>query len=268
MEQDGYPFPEVGDEWSDEEVLIPRHRRKAPYVPPLKFEKVTATSAETSSDESSVSPRPHRLSATIGPLVPPKSPSRPNASRGNSQDDLIQRYYQVTKERDALRKQLQRRSMGPHGEPAKRSVVYRSEENTLIEELLALRYEIRVWSEEYFSGPIRATSKRPYLTRAKELFGNLTDNYQIYLKHPEERPLLIQAYVWMKLQQKIFNNWQQGSGYVWAGKLGDRKLREINDTLRKGTFIRQSDISQNCNAYNVQLSKTKPKPKNTTNGAP
>ncbi|KAI4699581.1 hypothetical protein J4E81_004606 [Alternaria sp. BMP 2799] len=233
MEQEGYPFPEVGDEWSDEEVLIPRHRRKAPYIPPLKFEKVTATSAETSSDESSALGSPQRLSATISPLVPPKSPSRPDASRGNSQDDLIQRYYQVTKERDALRKQLQRRSMGPHGMPAKRSIVYKSEENTLIEELLALRYEIRVWSEEYFGGPIKATSKRPYLTRAKELFGNLTDNYQTYLKHPEERPLLIQAYVWMKLQQKIFNNWQKGSGYVWAGKLGDRKLREINDTLRK-----------------------------------
>jgi len=268
MEQEGYPFPEVGDEWSDEEVLIPRHRRKAPYIPPLKFEKVTATSAETSSDESSALGSPHRLSATISPLVPPKSPSRPDASRGNSQDDLIQRYYQVTKERDALRKQLQRRSMGPHGMPAKRSIVYKSEENTLIEELLALRYEIRVWSEEYFGGPIKATSKRPYLTRAKELFGNLTDNYQTYLKHPEERPLLIQAYVWMKLQQKIFNNWQKGSGYVWAGKLGDRKLREINDTLRKGTLPRPRRISHDYNANKVQLLRTKPKPKNTTNGEP
>ncbi|RAR06695.1 hypothetical protein DDE82_003231 [Stemphylium lycopersici] len=233
MEQQGYPFHEVGDEWSDEEVLIPRHRRKTQYIPPLRFEKITATSAETSSASSSASPSPIPLSGKASPNVPLKSPSRQGASRGNSQDDLIQRFYQVTKERDALRKQLQRRSMGPNGMPARGSAFYREEETTMIEELLALRYEIRMWSEEYFSGPIKTSSKRPYLHGAKELFGNLTDNYHVYLKNPDERPLLIQAYVWMRLQQKIFNNWQKGSGYVWAGKLGDKKLRDINDTLRK-----------------------------------
>ncbi|KAA8625789.1 hypothetical protein PtrSN002B_011198 [Pyrenophora tritici-repentis] len=234
MEQQGFPFPDMGDEWSDEEVLIPRQRKKPQFIPPLNFEKITALSGETSSAGStSTSPSPNRMGAKASPLVPPKSPSRPDASRGSSQDDLIQRFYQVTKERDALRKELQRRSVGVSGMPARGSMVARSEENALIEELQALRYEIRVWSEEYFSGPIKASSKRPYLHRAKELFGNLTDNYQTYLKHPEERPLLIQAYVWMKLQQKIFNNWNKGSGYVWAGKLGDKKLRDINDTLRK-----------------------------------
>jgi hypothetical protein len=236
MQQQGYPFPDVGDEWSDEEVLIPRNRRKTQYIPPLRFEKITATSTETSEEDSTDSP--HRGSAHASPLVPPKSPSRsrPDVTRGGSQDDLIQRFYAVTKERDALRKELQRRSMGPHGIPARPSVVYASEEKTLIEELHALRYEIRIWSEEYFSGPIRASSKRPHFQRAKQLFGSLTDNYQLYLKHPDERPLLIQAYVWMRLQQKIFNNWNKGSGYIWAGKLGDRKLRDINDALRKGTI--------------------------------
>jgi hypothetical protein len=233
MQQQGYPFPDVGDEWSDEEVLIPRNRRKTQYIPPLRFEKITATSAETSEEDSTDSP--HRRSAHASPLVPPKSPSRPDVTRGISQDDLIQRFYAVTKERDALRKELQRKSMGPHGIPARASVVYKSEEKTLIEELHALRYEIRIWSEKYFSGPIRTSSKRPHFQRAKQLFGSLTDNYQLYLKHPEERPLLIQAYVWMRLQQKIFNNWNKGSGYVWAGKLGDKHLRDINDTLRKGT---------------------------------
>lgn len=120
-----------------------------------------------------------------------------------------------------------------------------------MEELHALRYEIRIWSEEYFGGSVKASSKRPYLHRAKELFGNLTDNYHMYLKDPEERPLLIQAYVWMKLQQKIFNNWQKGSGYVWAGKLGDRKLREINDTLRKGTIPCVLRSGCECNANNT-----------------
>jgi hypothetical protein len=152
---------------------------------------------------------------------------------GSSQDDLVQRFYQVTRERDALRKELQRKSMGPHGIPARASVVYKSEEKTLIEELHALRYEIRIWSEEYFSGPIKTSSKRPHLHRAKELFSNLTDNYNAYLKSTDDRPLLIQAFVWSKLQQKIFSNWQKGCGYVWAGKLGDKKLRAINDTLRK-----------------------------------
>ncbi|KAF1832772.1 hypothetical protein BDW02DRAFT_409709 [Decorospora gaudefroyi] len=230
-QQGGYPFPDVGDEWSDEEVLIPRNRRKTQYIPPLRFEKITATSPETSSEESM--DRPNRFGAHASPLVPPKSPSRPDVTRPSSQDDLIQRFYQVTKERDALRKELQRKSMGPNGISARASVVFKSEEKTLIEELHALRYEIRIWSEEYFSGPISTRSKRPHLHRAKELFGSLTDNFQTYLKHPEERPLLIQAYIWMKLQQKIFNNWQKGSGYVWAGKLGDKKLRDINDTLRK-----------------------------------
>ncbi|KAF2854241.1 hypothetical protein T440DRAFT_486824 [Plenodomus tracheiphilus IPT5] len=233
MEQSGpNPFGDADGEWSDEEVLIPRNKRKTQYIPP--HVKITA-SAETSSEESS-SPEPSLIGIAMssGPIVPPKSPSRPEATtRGSSQDDLVQRFYQVTKERDALRKELQRKSMGPNGIPASSSVVFKSEEKTLIEELHAMRYEIRIWSEEYFSGPLSARSKRPHLHRAKELFGCITDNYQVYLKHPEDRPLLIQAYVWTRLQQKIFNNWHKGAGYVWAGKLGDKSLRNINDTLRK-----------------------------------
>ncbi|KAH7074376.1 hypothetical protein BKA63DRAFT_490929 [Paraphoma chrysanthemicola] len=224
------PFGDADGEWSDEEVLIPRSRRKTQYIPP----HVKVTSAETSSEGSTASsPSPNRLSVNGSPMVPPKSPSRPDVRAGSSQDDLVQRFYQVTRERDALRKELQRKSVGPHGIPLRDSVVYKSEEKTLIEELHALRYEIRIWSEEYFSGPIKASSKRPHLHRAKELFAPLSDNYATYLKNPAERPLLVQAYVWSKLQQKIFSNWQKGCGYVWAGKLGDKKLRAINDTLRK-----------------------------------
>jgi hypothetical protein len=223
------PFGDADGEWSDEEELIPRSRRKTQYVPP--HVKITA-SAETSSEGSTES-SPSRSRLDGSPMLPPKSPSRPDVRPGSSQDDLVQRFYQVTRERDALRKELQRKSMGPHGIAARASVVYQTEEKTLIEELHALRYEIRIWSEEYFSGPIRTSSKRPYLHRAKELFGNLTDNYNTYLKSADDRPLLMQAYVWSKLQTKIFSNWQKGCGYVWAGKLGDKNLRPINDTLRK-----------------------------------
>ncbi|KAK1920330.1 hypothetical protein P3342_002626 [Pyrenophora teres f. teres] len=229
MERQGYPFPDMGDEWSDEEVLIPRQRRKPQFIPPLNFEKITALSGETSSAGStSTSPSPNRMGAKASPL--PIAAGRVEREQSGRLDTALLSSH---KERDALRKELQRRSVGVSGMPARGSMVARSEENALIEELQALRHEIRVWSEEYFSGPIKVSSKRPHLHRAKELFGNLTDNYQTYLKHPEERPLLIQAYVWMKLQQKIFNNWNKGSGYVWAGKLGDKKLRDINDTLRK-----------------------------------
>jgi hypothetical protein len=227
-------FADADAEWSDEEELIPRSRRKTQYVPPHVH--VTTTAAQMSSESSaeSLPSRTHlRTDGIVSPVVPPKSPSRPDVRAGSSQEDLVQRFYQVTRERDALRKELQRRSAGPHGIPRRDSVVYRSEEKTLVEEMHALRYEIRVWSERYFAGPIKASSKRPYLHRAKELFGSLTDNYSTYLKSPEERPLLVQAYVWSKLQEQVFSNWQKGCGYVWAGKLGDRKLRAINDTLRK-----------------------------------
>ncbi|KAH6622319.1 hypothetical protein C7974DRAFT_219920 [Boeremia exigua] len=213
------PFEHADTEWSDEEELIPRRRRRTQHVPPPV--KVTR-GGETSSEGSSGSP-----------LVPPKSPSRPDVRPGSSQEDLVQRFYQVTRERDALRKELQRKSMGSNGLPARGSTIFKSEEKTLIEELQALRYEIRVWSEEYFSGPTSSRSKRPHLHAAKDLFGGLTDNYSVYLKHPNDRPLLVQAYIWSTLQKKIFNNFQKGSGYVWAGKLGDKNLRPINDTLRK-----------------------------------
>jgi hypothetical protein len=226
------PFGDADAEWSDEEELIPQSRRKTQYLPP--HVKVTATRSESSSPESSEggSASPNRPGFNGSPLLPPKSPSRPDVRPGSSQDDLVQRFYQVTRERDALRKELQRKSMGPNGLPARGSALYKSEEKTLIEELHALRYEIRIWSEDYFGGPIRTSSKRPYLHRAKELFGNLTDNFSTYLKSPDDRPLLIQAYIWSKLQQKVFSNWQKGCGYVWAGNLGDKKLRAVNDTLR------------------------------------
>ncbi|KAF9694805.1 hypothetical protein EKO04_006874 [Ascochyta lentis] len=226
---DPNPFEHADTEWSDEEELIPRRRRRTQYVPPpVKVTRGADTSSEGSSEMS-----PERFSKSGSPLVPPKSPSRPDVRPGSSQDDLVQRFYQVTRERDALRKELQRKSMGQNGIPARGSTVFKSEEKTLIEELQALRYEIRVWSEEYFSGPTSSRSKRPHFHAAKDLFGGLTDNYGTYLKHPDDRPLLVQAYIWSTLQKKIFNNFQKGSGYVWAGKLGDKKLRPINDTLRK-----------------------------------
>ncbi|KAF2253846.1 hypothetical protein BU26DRAFT_230716 [Trematosphaeria pertusa] len=226
------PFIDADAEWSDEEVLIPKNRRKMHYVPPTVTVTASLSTAESTSSGSN-SPSPNRLSVNGSPLIPPKSPSRPDIRPGSSQEDLVQRFYQVTRERDALRKELQRKSMGPHGIPARASVVYKSDEKTLIEELQALRYEIRLWTEEYFSGPPSSRSKRPHVHRAKELFGSLTDNYNVYLKHNRDRPLLIQAYIWSKLQQRIFSTLNKGCGYVWAGKLGDRKLRPLNDTLRK-----------------------------------
>jgi len=36
------------------------------------------------------------------------------------------------------------------------------------------------------------------------------------------------------LQGRIFNSHYKGCGYVWAGKLGDRKLRPLNDAIRRG----------------------------------
>lgn len=233
------PFENADTEWSDEEELIPRRRRRTQYVPPpVKVTRGADTSSENSSELS-----PERFSKNGSPLVPPKSPSRPDVRPGSSHEDLVQRFYQVTRERDALRKELQRKSMGPNGLPARGSTVFKSEEKTLIEELQALRYEIRVWSEDYFSGPTSSRSKRPHFHAAKDLFGGLTDNYNVYLKHPDDRPLLVQAYIWSTLQKKIFNNFQKGSGYVWAGKLGDKKLRPINDTLRKGAPASTSKIA-------------------------
>ncbi|KAF2733506.1 hypothetical protein EJ04DRAFT_468272 [Polyplosphaeria fusca] len=232
------PFVDADSEWSDEEELIPKARRRTQYVPPVDkvLGRLSAAEswAQSSSEENEASP--NRLSLKASPMIPPKSPSRPDVRVGSSQEDLVARFYQVTRERDALRKELQRRSVGPHGIPkesVRASAVYKSEEKTLIEELQALRYEIRVWTEEYFSGPLLTRSKRPHVHSAKEMFGSLTDNYQAYLKNSQERPLLIQAYIWRKIQQRIFSNLLKGCGYVWAGSLGDRKLRPLNDTLRK-----------------------------------
>ncbi|KAF2715195.1 hypothetical protein K504DRAFT_421737 [Pleomassaria siparia CBS 279.74] len=245
-------------EWSDEEELIPQSRRKAVYVPPTVTIATRSSATETSSSESN-SPGSNRnsgFSVNGSPIIPPKSPSRPDIRPGSSQDDLIQRFYQVTRERDALRKELQRRSVGPHGIPrhSVASVVYKSEEKTLIEELQALRYEIRIWSEEYFSGTLSSRSKRPHVHSPRDMFDSLTDNHAAYLKHPHDRPLLIQAYVWNKLQQRIFNNVQKGCGYVWAGKLGDRKLRPINDTLRKAvTNEQQAEAYHRWRAMTIDL---------------
>ncbi|KAF2004472.1 hypothetical protein P154DRAFT_519340 [Amniculicola lignicola CBS 123094] len=233
---DSNPFMDAdAEDWSDEEELIPKDRRRALYVPPLSIVKSPPASVRHSSSEDR-SRSPSRLSLDNGsPMIPPKSPSRPDVrlGSGGTQDDLIARYYQVTRERDALRSQLQRASVGPHGIPTSTSAIYKSEEKTLMEELQALRYNIRVWTDAYFSGPLTSRTKRPHLHRSGDLFGNLSDNYQAYLKHSDDRPLLIQAYVWHKLQQRVFSNLLKGCGYVWAGKLGDRKLRPINDTLRK-----------------------------------
>ncbi|KAF2205160.1 hypothetical protein GQ43DRAFT_408044 [Delitschia confertaspora ATCC 74209] len=236
----GHVLHEGESDWSDEEQLIPKGRRKTQYVPPntLAAGRAATLAAEeswahSSSGENSPARKGSpRIVSSESPLLPPKSPSRPNVKKGGSQDDLVERFYQVTRERDALRKQLQRKSMGPNG-ILRDSVIYKADEKSLVEELQTLRYEIRNWSEQYFDGPVSNRKKRPHVNSSKEMFGNLTDNYSAYLKHSTDRPLLIQAYLWNKLQERIFSNLRNGCGYFWAGKLGDRKLRPINDTLRK-----------------------------------
>lgn len=256
----GNPFVGVDAdvEWSDEEELLPKRAKKrdTPYMPPeIKLTPRLSISSD-SSDESDESPEPNpnRLRVNGSPFIPPKSPSRPDVRPGSSQEDLVARFYAVTRERDALRKELQRKSLGPNGD-LRASVVYKSDEKTLIEDLLGLREEIRLWTEEYFTGPL-PSRRRPqlHLHTAKELFGSLTDNYNSYLKHPEDRPLLMQAFLWSRLQQRIFSTLSKGCGYVWAGKLGDRKLRPINDTLRKGIFFPRSSLPS---SYSYHLSAVK-----------
>jgi hypothetical protein len=238
-----YPdHPEADVEWSDEEVLLPRGKRKTQYVPPQIRVTSRSTRDETSSETESSSPNQQTVHGV--PFIGPKPPSRPDVRRGISEDNLVERFYQVTRERDALRKELQRRSMGPHSTPARASVVYKSEEKTLIEDLQNLRYEIRVWTEEYFSGPLTSRSRRPHMHTSKKLFSPLAENYPAYLQHHDDRALLIQAFIWSKFQQRIFSNLHKGCGYVWAGKLGDRNLRPINDILRKGIFFPRSSLPQ------------------------
>ncbi|KAL5417632.1 hypothetical protein PMIN06_005176 [Paraphaeosphaeria minitans] len=237
---------EADVEWSDEEILLPK-RRKTPYKPPEIRVAPRVTSmhaADMSSDESDERDlTPNHLSVNASPLIPPKSPSRPDVRPGSSQDDLVKRFYDVARERDALRKELQRQSMAPHGLPAHASVVYKSDEKALISELLGLREEIRLWTEDYFTGtPSASRARRPHLHTSKELFSPLTDNYTAYLKHPSDRPLLIQSLLWSQLQHRIFSTLHKGCGYVWAGKLGDRKLRPLNDTLRKA--VRNEDQAE------------------------
>ena len=164
------------------------------------------------------------------PVPPPRSPSRP--------EDVVQRLYQVTRERDALRRQmrdLRARQM------ADGTATAADAEKSLKWDTMALRHSIRMWTEDYFSG--RQTSswsrrsgkaKRPHAQSSRKLFGTLSDNPAAYLKDPCERPRIMQAFLWRQLHHRIFSRWDKGCGYIWAGRLGDRKLRPLADTLRKG----------------------------------
>lgn len=136
--------------------------------------------------------------------------------------------------------------MGPDGIPARASIVYRSEEATLIEDLQTLRGEIRRWTKDYFRGPPTSRTRRPHVHSSKELFSSLTEDFASYLKHPDDRPLLIQAFLWSQLERRVFSQLEKGCGYIWAGKLGDRKLRPINETLRKGIFFPRSSLPQSA----------------------
>ena len=230
-----FPFNDADAKFSDEEELIPRCKRKIPYR--RRDIEVAVTSAETSSDESNYTAPSHsqtRKSASLMTLATTRS--SPEVWIGCDRDDLLQRFYHVSEERDVLWKALQKSGLTMCGIPGKAAMVYSSEEKTLVEEVHALRSGIQIWAEEYFSDHLSRRTSKPYLRRARKLFCDLTENPEAYLEDPEDRSILIQAYIWSELQQKIFSNWQQGCGYVWGGKLGDKQLRPINDTLRNGTL--------------------------------
>ncbi len=234
-----YTFNDADGESSEndeqEQLISPHKRRK--YYKPRHIAATTAT-VDTSSDESDYT-RPSRslISKGTGAFISITCPSSPETANRSEPDELLQRFYHVTHERDLLWKALQKRQSVPYSTPEKPPpIVYNPEEQTLIEEVHALRSGVQIWTEEYFGGVTSNRTKTPHLHRAKKLFGGLTEDPKAYLENRDDRPLLIQAYIWSKLQQKIFSNWQPGCGYVWAGKLGDKQLRPINDTLRNGKY--------------------------------
>jgi hypothetical protein len=261
------------EEWSDEEHLIPKSlcspwqptptRNNASFLFVPGDEGLPGTGSGSGSSLSSGIARGPVITKPGAPSVPAKSPSRPKFEQGLSRDVLMEQLFAVSRERDQLRQQL-RRSTTKHGSPRSNGQ-YRPEDRTLVEELQALRWQIRQWSECHFRGVAAKRQSRPALYSSKELFGCLTDNYTAYLKHPQDRPLLIEAYIWSKLQNRIFSNSHKGSGYVWAGKLGHRKLRPLNDAIRKGSTC-LAPRSGRLLISKKQESKTRKTLKNTTIG--
>ncbi|KAF2811088.1 uncharacterized protein BDZ99DRAFT_475931 [Mytilinidion resinicola] len=224
---------ESENEWSDEEQLIPNAFHSSWQPTPLRNNRPflvvpgdEGLHGSASSSTSSGTGRVPVITKTSVPSVPAKSPSRPKFDRGLSQDELIERIVAVTRERDQLRQQL-RMSTTKHGSPRSNGH-YRPDDRALVEELQALRWEVRQWSERYFSGTSAKRQSRPALYSSKELFGHLTDNYAAYLKHPQDRPLLIQAYLWSKLQARIFSSYHKGCGYVWAGVKNEEDAEEYH----------------------------------------
>ena len=91
---------------------------------------------------------------------------------------------------------------------------FKLDDDTLATAWKQLRYEIKGWAYEHFDGELKGNLWR--VTPPPKSLTQLVSNLKAYVRSPTHRPLLVQAFVWNRLQRNVFTD-ETLSGLIWAG---------------------------------------------------
>ncbi|KAF2814351.1 uncharacterized protein BDZ99DRAFT_567987 [Mytilinidion resinicola] len=132
------------------------------------------------------------------------------------------------------------RETSAHLAQTKATITHTIEDQHFVSVWSELRYRIRGWANQHFSGKLSSFAKwKSNQFVSAELTG-LSKYWKSYMKSEEHRPMLIQAYIWTILRVDIFAptsqapvKGQASQGVCWAAD-DQKSLQELTSQLRPG----------------------------------
>ncbi|OCK99572.1 uncharacterized protein K441DRAFT_538409 [Cenococcum geophilum 1.58] len=117
----------------------------------------------------------------------------------------------------------------------KATISYKIDDQHFIDTWYDLRYQIRSWAMQHFSGRLKITTRLLNSQMPNQGLTRLTSLWKSYLKSDNHRAMLVQAFIWDVLRLDVFappgQSFEKGSSVCWAVD-DQRPLAHLNHKLR------------------------------------
>ncbi|KAF2500864.1 hypothetical protein BU16DRAFT_260544, partial [Lophium mytilinum] len=221
-----------------------------PVYKPKSYEQVTTAASDSDMPQNEVSGKitgstsgsgiQRRQVGASKPKHPPTQQELATAlalceDEKKEKDEEIQR---LKAQNESLRQEW--RETAAHLAQTKATVTHTIEDQHFISVWQELRYRIRGWANQHFSGKLGSFAKWKGNQFIRAELTGLSKYWKSYLKSEEHRPMLIQAYIWTILRVEIFAptsqvpvKGQPSQGVCWAAD-DQKSLQELTSRLRPG----------------------------------
>lgn len=137
------------------------------------------------------------------------------------------RLKEALDQNDLLRRDFQKAAQDLNSLQAERN--YSIDDRTFAVLWGELRYQIKNWATTYYGGELKSKFRRMLRSTPSTLTGLVNEPVR-WLSSPQDRPYLVQAFVWTELRNNIFAMSGPEKGVYWAGS-ARTELQTLRDLL-------------------------------------